>query len=77
MSRSNSALAIGSSGRKAPILFYFVLLTKPGMFRRNITSLLGPLGFDPHPTKSKIEIGVSGKDGYFEDIKVWNATPAK
>ena len=30
-----------------------------------------------HPTKSKIELGVSGKDGYFEDIKVWNAEPAK
>jgi hypothetical protein len=30
-----------------------------------------------HPTKSKIELGVSGKDGYFEDIKVWNAAPAK
>jgi len=30
-----------------------------------------------HPTKSKIEIGVSGKDGYFDDIKVWDAEPAK
>lgn len=30
-----------------------------------------------HPTKSKIELGVSGKDGYFEDIKVWNAAPAR
>ena len=30
-----------------------------------------------HPTKSKIELGVSGKDGYFEDIKVWNAESAK
>ena len=30
-----------------------------------------------HPTKSKIELGVSGKDGYFEDIKVWNAEAAK
>ena len=30
-----------------------------------------------HPTKSKIELGVSGKDGYFEDIKVWNATSAR
>jgi hypothetical protein len=29
-----------------------------------------------HPTKSKIEIGVGGKDGYFDDIKVWNAEPA-
>jgi hypothetical protein len=29
-----------------------------------------------HPTKSKIEVGVSGKDGFFDDIKVWNAEPA-
>jgi len=30
-----------------------------------------------HETKSKIELGVAGKSGYFEDIKVWNAAPAK
>ena len=30
-----------------------------------------------HETKSKIELGVSGKDGLFDDIKVWNAEPAK
>ena len=30
-----------------------------------------------HATKSKIELGVGGKDGYFDDIKVWNAEPAK
>lgn len=30
-----------------------------------------------HATKSKIEIGVAGKDGLFDDIKVWNAEPAK
>jgi hypothetical protein len=30
-----------------------------------------------HPTKSKIEVGVGGKDGYFDDVKVWNAEPAK
>ena len=30
-----------------------------------------------HPTKSKIELGVGGKDGLFDDIKVWNAEPAK
>ncbi len=29
-----------------------------------------------HATKSKIELGVGGKDGYFDDIKVWNAVPA-
>jgi hypothetical protein len=30
-----------------------------------------------HETKSKIELGVAGKDGCFDDIKVWNAEPAK
>ena len=30
-----------------------------------------------HPTKSKIELGVAGKDGLFYDIKVWSAEPAK
>ena len=30
-----------------------------------------------HPTKSKIELGVASKDGYFDDLKVWNAGPAK
>ncbi len=30
-----------------------------------------------HATKSKIEFGVAGKDGYFDDVKVWNAEPAK
>ncbi|QEL13465.1 hypothetical protein [Limnoglobus roseus] len=30
-----------------------------------------------HATKSKIELGVGGKDGSFDDIKVWNAEPAK
>lgn len=30
-----------------------------------------------HPTKSKIELGVAGKDGWFDDLKVWNAGPAK
>jgi hypothetical protein len=29
-----------------------------------------------HATKSKIELGVAGKDGFFDDIKVWNADPA-
>jgi hypothetical protein len=28
-----------------------------------------------HPTKSKIEFGCAGKDGYFDDIKIWNAEP--
>ena len=26
-----------------------------------------------HATKSKIELGVAGKDGWFDEIKVWNA----
>ncbi len=30
-----------------------------------------------HETKSKIELGVAGKDGFFDDIKVWNAESAK
>lgn len=30
-----------------------------------------------HPTKSKIELGVGGKDGCFDEIKVWNAAPAR
>ncbi len=30
-----------------------------------------------HETKSKIELGVAGKDGCFDDIKVWSAEPAK
>lgn len=29
-----------------------------------------------HATKSKIELGVAGKDGWFDDLKVWNAGPA-
>jgi hypothetical protein len=30
-----------------------------------------------HETKSKIELGVAGKSGLFDDIKVWNATATK
>lgn len=30
-----------------------------------------------HATKSKIELGVAGKDGFFDDLKVWNAAPVK
>jgi hypothetical protein len=30
-----------------------------------------------HATKSKIEFGVAGKDGLYDDVKVWNAVPAK
>ncbi len=30
-----------------------------------------------HPTKSKIELGVAGKSGWFEEIQVWNAVPAQ
>jgi hypothetical protein len=30
-----------------------------------------------HETKSKIEFGVAGKSGAFDDLKVWNAAPAK
>ena len=30
-----------------------------------------------HETKSKIELGVAGKEGSFDDIKVWTAGPTK
>ncbi len=30
-----------------------------------------------HETKSKIELGVAGKDGFFDDVKVWNAVAVK
>ena len=30
-----------------------------------------------HPTKSKVEFGCMGKDGFFDDLKVWSAEPAK
>ena len=30
-----------------------------------------------HPTKSKIELGVAGKDGFFDALKVGTAEPAK
>jgi hypothetical protein len=30
-----------------------------------------------HATKSKIELGVGGKDGLFDDVKVWNAEAAR
>lgn len=29
-----------------------------------------------HPTKSKIEFGCAGKDGFLDDVKIWNAEPA-
>jgi hypothetical protein len=30
-----------------------------------------------HPTKSKLELGVAGKSGSFDDLKVWNAAPVQ
>ena len=30
-----------------------------------------------HATKSKIELGVAGQSGWFDDIKIWNAAPVK
>ena len=30
-----------------------------------------------HATKSKIELGVAGKDGWFDDIHVWNAAEGR
>lgn len=29
-----------------------------------------------HPTKSKVEFGCMGKDGCFDDLKIWNAEPS-
>lgn len=29
-----------------------------------------------HPTKSKVEFGCMGKDGFLDDLKIWNAAPA-
>ena len=30
-----------------------------------------------HPTKSKVEFCCMGKDGFFDDLKIWNAEPVK
>jgi hypothetical protein len=30
-----------------------------------------------HPTKSKVEFGCMGKDGFFDDLKIWTAEPTK
>ncbi len=30
-----------------------------------------------HETKSKIELGCAGTDGYFDDLTIWNAEPVK
>ena len=30
-----------------------------------------------HPTKSKVDFGCMGKAGCFDDLKIWNAAPAK
>ncbi len=30
-----------------------------------------------HETKSKVEFGCAGKDGYFDDVKIWNAEATK
>ncbi len=29
-----------------------------------------------HPTKSKVEFGCMGKDGLFDNLKIWNAEPS-
>jgi hypothetical protein len=49
---------------------------------RSVTYPTKPAGYlkssgIAHATKTKIELGVAGKDGFFDDIKVWNAEPAK
>ena len=30
-----------------------------------------------HATKSKVEFGCMGKDGFLDDVKIWNAEPVK
>ena len=30
-----------------------------------------------HATKSKVEFGCMGKDGFFDDLKIWNAEPSR
>jgi hypothetical protein len=30
-----------------------------------------------HPTKPKVEFGCMGKDGFFDDLKIWKAEPLK
>lgn len=57
-----------------------VLETVGDMMRASIDGK--PVGFlkssgIAHPTKSKVEFGCMGQDGYFDDIKIWNAEPAK
>ncbi|WP_397383048.1 hypothetical protein [Prosthecobacter sp.] len=29
-----------------------------------------------HPMKSKVEFGCMGKDGFFDDLKIWSAEPS-
>ena len=31
----------------------------------------------PRVEGAQIELGVAGNDGYFDDLKVWDAEPAK
>jgi hypothetical protein len=80
-------LLVGRSAR-----FPFATKLEPGKWYTLVVETVGdqmrvtldgkPVGYlkSPglaHATKSKIELGVAGKDGYFDDIKVWNAEPAK
>ena len=30
-----------------------------------------------HPTKSKVEFDCMGKDGYFDNLRIWKAEPLK
>ncbi len=78
--------------RLAPTMATFPAQFEPGKWYNLVVETVGdcmrvsidgkPVAFlkSPgigHETKSKIELGVSGKDGLFDDIKVWNAEPAK
>ena len=59
----------GAEGRAASDGYYPRIAGKPAGYLKSSGIA--------HATKSKIEVGVAGKDGLFDDIKVWNAAPLK
>ena len=44
---------------------------------RRQTRRLPPVPRHRPPTKSKVEFGCMGKDGFFDDLKIWKAEPLK
>jgi hypothetical protein len=74
-------LSIPLANKLEPGKWYTVVVETVGEAMR-VTIDGKPVGYfkSPgigHPTKSKIELGVGGKSGAFDDIKVWNAEPVK